>query len=124
MKNIDFKIHNITIAVSNVEAMVAFYRTVFKCKLKEKNLFGTTLYTGQLGEINIVLCPNEIAGVKAEQNRQQFDFLITDLDKLIVDAKSSGGSILGEINATDTSKTVTVIDPDGNTIVFVQKLIE
>ena len=122
MTNQDFKIDRITIAVTNVDQMVKFYKTVFKCELKESKAYGTILYSGKLGDIKILLCPNEIAGVKADQNRQQFDFIVTDLDKIIQDSKVSGGKMKGDITTSDKQKSVTIVDPDGNTIVFIQTI--
>ena len=118
MTNQEFKISKITIAVTNINAMVTFYKTVFKCEFTENKVYGTTLFSGTLGDIKLLLCPNEIAGVKAEQNRQQFEFTVKDLDVLIHDAKTAGGTIKDEIHTSGKERSVTVVDPDGNTIVF------
>jgi len=121
MSNADFKIEKITVAVTHMTQMHAFYTAVFKCELKAIQNYGTTLYAGAIGDIDILLCPNEIAGVKAEQNRQQFDFIVTNLDLVIRDAKTSGGKLQEDVHVSEKQKTVTIIDPDGNTIVFIQK---
>jgi hypothetical protein len=34
-------------------------------------MLGTTLYEGKLAGVGLLLCPNEIARAKAEQNRHQ-----------------------------------------------------
>ena len=120
--NNDFKIVKVTIAITKVNEMVKFYKNVFNINFKESPVYGTTLYSGKFGDLNILLCPNEIAGVKAEQNRQQFDIVVPDIEKIIQAAKNAGGSIKGKINVTEKQKTVTIVDPDGNTIVFIQNL--
>lgn len=122
MTNEAFEISKITIAVTNTEKMVAFYRNVYKCSFSELDVNGITLYSGKLGGIGILLCPNTLAGVKAEQSRHQFDYIVDDLEQLVRTALASGGMLQGKIEITGDRKSATIIDPDGNTTIFIQEL--
>jgi predicted enzyme related to lactoylglutathione lyase len=121
MTNEDFQVARITLAVTNTEQMVAFYRQVYSCIFKEVNAFGTVLYSGKIGDMELLLCPNSIAGVKADQNRHQLEFVVSDLDSLTRDAKAAGGTLQGEIVENAGQRIATVVDPDGNTTIFIQK---
>lgn len=118
MNNSNFKISKITIAITNINEMVDFYKTVFKCNFKELSLAGTKLFSGELYGLNILLCPNEIAGVIAQQNRQQFDINVDDIKIVLADVIKANGKIKESYNPK--TKTASVIDPDGNTIVFIE----
>ncbi len=118
-----FKLSKITVSITNIDLMVNFYKTVFDCDFKEINAFGTTLYSDSFCGINILLCPNTIAGVVAEQNRQQFDIEVTDINKTIQNVITAGGSLKREIEQNTNQKIASIVDPDGNTMVFIQNLI-
>lgn len=118
----EFKIDTITIAITNISEMVNFYETVFNCGFTEIEAYGTTLFSGNLAGIKILLCPNEVACVNAEKNRHQFDFLVTNLDNVICLAQASNGTLSGDIIKSADKKAVTIIDPDGNTMNFIQKI--
>ncbi|WP_408039674.1 VOC family protein [Tenacibaculum amylolyticum] len=121
MKKQQFKIAKLTIAVTNITEMVSFYENVFNCNFKKNNFQGYTLYSSEIAGIPIQLCPNVLANVVAEQNRQQFDFVVTDLNQIISKVKAYNGIVRGEIESLQEGKAVTVVDPDGNTIVFIEK---
>ena len=63
--------------------MVRFYDTRFGTQLKAREASGTTLYNGSLAGILLVICPNETAGVEAEQSRHQLAFRVVDLAFLL-----------------------------------------
>ena len=67
-----------------------------------------------------LLCPNSLAGVEAAQNRHQFSYAVTDLDAVLARATGAGGSLSGAPQQQAGQRSATVIDPDGNTIVFSQ----
>jgi predicted enzyme related to lactoylglutathione lyase len=117
-----FKIAKITLAVTNTEKMVAFYGNVYKCEFREIRLNGTKLYSGELAGLKILLCPNTLAGVKAEQSRHQFEYIVNDLDQVVRAALAAGGSLQGKVDITPQHKIATILDPDGNTTVFIQEL--
>jgi predicted enzyme related to lactoylglutathione lyase len=76
------------------------------------------LYHGTLAGIPLLICPNEIAGVKAEQSRHQLAFRVADLASLLARAKEAGGSI--ETPVTESTTSAILRDPDGNTVEVTQ----
>jgi predicted enzyme related to lactoylglutathione lyase len=103
----------LTIAAVDVDHMVAFYNAVFDAALAPFEAAGTTLYRGQLHGIPVVICPNSLAGVDATQNRHQFTYSVADLDGLLAVVEGSGGVVRER-----SGDITTVLDPDGNTIIF------
>jgi hypothetical protein len=71
-----------------------------------------------LAGIPFIICPNEVAGVQAEQSRHQLAFRVVDLSDLLQNVKSAGGII--ETQATDFLTRAILRDPDGNTIEVIQ----
>lgn len=117
----DFKISQITIAVTDMDAMVKFYENVFGITLKPFDAYGSTLYSGKMGGFLLMLCPKEIAGVTAEQTRHQFDYAIDDVDAVVKAVKQWGGGLMRDTEVwEDKTKVASVMDPDGNTMVFKQ----
>ncbi len=114
-------IEGLTIAVTNMEQMVNFYAKVFKIGISEKQVYGNTLYSGEWGGLKLQLCPAQLAGIEATQNRHQLDVVVDDLDKTLVLVTVHGGSIMQDIQETETSRTVGIYDPDQNSIVLIEK---
>jgi predicted enzyme related to lactoylglutathione lyase len=110
------KIDRVTIAITDMPAMLRFYNGVFDADLTL--IGGTEFYAGTLAEgISVLFCPNDIAQVEAKQNRQQFRFVVDDLAKIRESVTSYGGQIINAENTAD-AKTLGAMDPDGNTIEF------
>lgn len=107
------RVVELSLATSNMPAMVRFYDAVFGTQLQAHEAYGTTFYRGTLHGVRFVLAPNDLAGVEAQQNRHQFVYTAPDLDSLLELAVEAGGTVR---DSTDTAATV--LDPDGNTIVF------
>ncbi len=120
MRNSDFDLVHMTLATINMPAMKNFYEAVFNADLQAQALFGTTLYAGKLGDLGFVLCPNEIAGVKAERNRHQLRFSVNDIAAIMRSALANGATRLNEIVEQDGVQLAAVRDPDGNSIEFMQ----
>lgn len=120
MNDIRFALDRITVATLNMKAMVKFYEKVFDASLQAKSAYGTTLYEGSLANLNLLLCPNEVAKVQAEQNRHQLRFIVTDVEETLRRAWDAGGSLEGDIVEDAGEKVAAVRDPDGNTIEFRQ----
>lgn len=114
-----FGIGKITMAITNMEAMVRFYESVFDTKLEPFEAMGERFYQGRLLGCVVLFCPNRIAGVVAEQNRHQFDLLTDQIDAVVQRAVSAGGTARDGTNAG--AKTATITDPDGNTMVIIQR---
>ncbi|MEM1137310.1 MAG: VOC family protein, partial [Bacteroidota bacterium] len=122
LESADIKLKSVTISVEHMEEMLLFYKQVFKCDFDKKHTFNTTLYHSNFAGLNVIFCPNEVAKVDARQNRQQFEFIIPNLEDVIKATKTTGGKMKGEIVISDEKKSAVILDPDGNTIVFTQNL--
>lgn len=105
----------IALVAHDVPAMVRFYDAFFGAELRPVAAYGTTLYHGSLHGALLILCPNAIAGVQAEQSRHQFSYQTPDLAAAVEAALQAGGTVRDREAAT-----ATVVDPDGNTIVLRQ----
>ena len=112
------QITQMTLATIHTPEMVKFYDTIFGTQLQATEAYGTTLYHGTLAGIPLVICPNEIAGVEAEQSRHQLALRVTDLSSLLPRVETAGGII--ETPITDTLTSAILRDPDGNTIEVTQ----
>ncbi|MEM9037487.1 MAG: VOC family protein [Actinomycetota bacterium] len=108
------RIDRLTIAVTNMAAMVAFYDAVFDGGFDR--IEGTDFHLGSLAGFSVLLCPNEIAEVVAEKNRIQLRFVVDDVDALVARAEASGGGAYGERVESDGTIGWGVADPDGNSI--------
>jgi predicted enzyme related to lactoylglutathione lyase len=122
MSDAELKISSITIAINKLDRMVTFYNNVFNAGLKPFEAYGVQLYEGKLAGIKLVFCPNEISGVKAEQNRHQFSFAVPDLEETMKAVINSGGQKLDKVLEKEDEKVVAILDPDSNTIELIQKL--
>jgi predicted enzyme related to lactoylglutathione lyase len=118
-------ITRITLVANNLPAMLKFYNTVFETKLEPTAAFGAgapALYQGRLAGVNLLLCPNEIAKVKAEQNRHQLRLSVSDLAETLKRVRNAGGTVDGQITEAAGERLVAVRDPDGNTIELTQPI--
>ena len=111
----------LTIAAVNMTKMVSFYNAVFNAGLNETVHIGAEqFYGGKLSDIELNLCPNAIAGVVAEQNRQQFRFEVSDIAAVMERGLANHGSEINPIDEYKGAKVASLADPDGNTIEFVE----
>jgi len=108
----------LTLATTRTPEMARFYDTLFGTQLQATEAYGTTLYHGTLAGIPLILCPNEIAGVQAEQSRHQLTLRVADLSGLLQIVEIAGGGI----HTAPAELIVGAIlrDPDGNTIEVIQ----
>jgi predicted enzyme related to lactoylglutathione lyase len=117
------EIDRITIAITQMDAMVAFYNAVFDAGLQPlEPMNGFQFYKGRLAGIELLFCPNEIAEVVAERNRHQLRFVVDDVDGMRLKASQSGGGVLDDQTLTTTRKSGSISDPEGNTIELIQNL--
>lgn len=115
-----FRIAKLAMAITNVDAMVTFYRTVFDIDFRAVDIGnGIKLYTGKFAGMDILFAPNTIANVKAEQSRTQFDIIVPDIKAAKEKAQAGGGSVREEKEEAGRIMA-TLVDPDGNTIVVIQ----
>lgn len=116
-------ISGMTIAVTQMHEMVDFYHNVLKLEFEEVNMFGATLFKAQLGAIEILFCPAELAQNTAKQNRHQLNFEIDDLAQTLTDVLKYGGQIMGDQQKDESFIQIGIKDPDNNSLVLKQKLI-
>jgi predicted enzyme related to lactoylglutathione lyase len=107
------KLARITIAVTRMPEMSDFYNAVFDANLSASAK--SPLVRGTLAGFELVLCPNDIAQVVAEQNRKQLHFEVDDLNAILKRVQAANGKIINQ-----DAHEIGVSDPDGNTIVFKQ----
>ena len=113
----------LTIAAVNMKKMVRFYNAVFDAGLKETVHIGDQqFFGGKLAGLELALCPNSIAGVVAEQNRQQFRFDVSDIESVIEKGLTNHGSEINPIDEYKGARVASMADPDGNTIEFVEQV--
>ena len=109
---------NMTLATTRTEEMVRFYDTLFDTQFQAKEIQGATFYNGTLAGVPVLICPNEIARVEAEQSRHQLTLRVADLMSLLGQVESVGGRI--ESPMTESMTEAILRDPDGNTIEVMQ----
>lgn len=111
----------ITIATTHTEAMVEFYNAVFDANMQAFTALGTTLYRGNIAGIDVMFCPNEVVGIQAQKNRQQFRFAVSHIQSIAKRIRTWGGNLDEEVTVHDDgSMYLAGRDPDGNTIEFEQ----
>ena len=118
MPDSSVQLTQMTLATSRTPEMVKFYDILFGTNLQAMEAYGTTLYHGTLAGIPLVICPNEVAGVEAEQSRHQLAFQVDDLPALLQNVENAGGAI--QTPVSDSSTRAILKDPDGNTIEVIQ----
>ena len=120
MDKATYEIEGMTMAVTNMPQMLDFYSNLFDIEFVEKDMFGSKLYAGKWSGLNLLFCPAEIARNTATQNRHQFDIVVPDLKNTLEEIAKHGGKSMGEMAEDETSWSVGVYDPDGNSILFKQ----
>jgi len=116
----------ITLASTRVEAVTDFYNAVFGAGLEpdvEAYADDVTFYRGTLAGVPLLVVPNEVAGVAAEQSRHQLHLAVADLDGTLAAVQEMGGMVESELTTEEEGapRTVAVRDPDGNTLVLVAR---
>lgn len=109
------RLTGVTIAATHVEAMRRFYDAVFAANLEPFEAYGTTLYRGEVADLALVLCPNDLLQIEAQKNRQQLRFAVDDVAAVVATAVAHGGSLIGKT----TPEAAGIVDPDGNSIELV-----
>lgn len=118
--NSTVSLSQITLAAVRTSALVDFYNAVFEANLvpvEGYDEFDGVMYRGMLGGVPFLICPNEIAGVNAQQARHQLHLSVSDVGATVAHAEEMGGAVL-EQTQDDGTRTVTIRDPDNNTLVL------
>ncbi|MEP0985498.1 VOC family protein [Ekhidna sp.] len=116
------KITRITLAVTEMEQMVKFYENVFQIHFEQVRMFDTILYRSSLGGLELLLCPASIAQNTAKQNRHQLNLEVDNLELALSKVKKFHGTKMGDSNQKHGQIEVGIKDPDGNSMVLIQKL--
>ncbi len=116
------KLTGITLAVTDMDRMIKFYRHLLKIEFNAVEMYGAELYESKIEGMKILFCPAAIARNTATQNRLQLELEVTDLDVLLSDILQLGGEILGEKQQEGSFIQVGIKDPDNNSIVLKQNL--
>jgi predicted enzyme related to lactoylglutathione lyase len=111
-------IERITLAVEDMDSMVEFYNAIFGCDLVP--LTGSPVSKGRFAGVELVVCPNSVAGVIAEQNRHQFRLIVEDAEALAMRIEEAGGAVVNR-DVWDGKAVVGVADPEGNTYELVSQ---
>jgi len=117
------KLNQITLAVFSMESMIAFYRGVFGLDFREEEMAGYVLYRAEMSGFDLLLCPAELAGNDATQNRHQLHLSVKDLAHLMEQVPKRGGSVLQEIVDHGLYREAAIRDPDKNSIVLREQLV-
>lgn len=116
------KIDQITIVSTNVKQMADFYSNVLGVQFSKTDGQGTVCYSGNMGDLKLIICTNPVTGYMTNQNRHQFDFVVGNISPIVTNSIKYGGKIKGDVMITAKQKSAIISDPDGNTIVFKQVL--
>jgi predicted enzyme related to lactoylglutathione lyase len=111
-------IQRITLAVEDMDLMVEFYNSIFECGLAPVS--GSPLSKGRFADFELVVCPNSVARVVADQNRHQFRLIVEDAESLASRIEAAGGSVVNR-DTLDGRAIVGVADPEGNTYELVSQ---
>ncbi|NJO83246.1 MAG: VOC family protein [Blastochloris sp.] len=112
------RIERVTLAVSDMDAMVRFYNEVFAAGLSP--MADSAMYRGVFGGVPITFCPNDIADVRADQSRHQYRIAVDSLDDTLLKIMTHGGRIKDPVSEEQGERWMSVIDPDGNTLELVE----
>ena len=109
-------IDRITIAVDSMESMVQFYSAVLGVEFTEGTMFKRVLYRGAFGNIDLLLCPKDLAGVEANVNTIQLRFLVPDVQEAFTNGVKLGVVTLSEPSMVEDTMQAALRDPDGNSL--------
>lgn len=123
----NFKVVGLTLAVTNMDKMVRFYSEMFGLQFQQdnnlSNKLGADFYRTSFGELPVLFCPNSVAGVDAQQNRQQWDIEVAELEPFFSGRLTAlEGKIKTEPYKDGDHQVGAILDPDGNTVVLKQAI--
>lgn len=120
MSEITFVISQITIAYKQENEMVNFYNQLLNANFSPFNAKDFIFYKGKIGDIDLLFCPNEMLGIKAEKNNIQFTVQVPNLQEILTKVTQYGGEQIQEINKGKRQSSVGILDPDGNSIELIE----
>lgn len=109
------------LSVDDSDQSAAFYQHTLGAKLKSMKMGEHTAYFGRLPDgIGLAIAPHAMTGVEARGNVFQLNFQVTDLEAAMKAALANGGTELEPIAEQGGTKTASVRDPDGNSLVLTE----
>jgi predicted enzyme related to lactoylglutathione lyase len=112
----------VTLAVVRMSAMVDFYTSVFQIEFQPVEAYGAMLFRGNIAGLDMLLYPQELAGIHTDQNRFLLKFAVSDIQHTLNLALTNGGSLINAAVENEGKKSAAVRDPDGNSIEFEQPI--
>ena len=107
-----FKFEKIDLASKNPGKLAQFYNQVFGVEFKEINYFDLVHYTGDIGGIELFLCPHEPAGVSEDAERiQQFHIEVDGNLTSMIDAAHKLGYTVEKTNFDNGRKQAYFVIP-------------
>lgn len=116
----EYHLQGITLAATDMNAMLTFYKGVFNVDFEEVEVDGYTLYQGRWLDNSLLICPAEFAGNHSEQTRHQLDITVPDLDDVIEKVKNYGGEIIDEVTLSENKRSIGIYDPDKNSMILIE----
>ena len=118
MRQSPIQLTQLSLATIHTPEMVKFYNTLFGAQLEATEAHGKTLYYGSLAGIPLIIRPDEIDDIIAEQSRHQLSLSVPDLSGLLQLVEIVGGSV--ETSAAESVVSAILRDPDDNAIELIQ----
>ena len=116
------KISEITIACFDLDGMVSFYQNVFSLSFNIVKIPQGAVFVGDMDEVKLTLCPADLAGIKAKDNRHQISILVDNIDSILRMTQNYHGSIMQDNVKTNGGQRASIRDVDGNSIVLIQEI--
>jgi len=114
-------IDRITMAITNMEEMVQFYQNVLPLKLYPEVRGDYTIYLGKVGDVEIIFCPKEIAGVNAAINTIQVRFVVPNVGKAFKNGLAGEGLEISNPQEIGGDIHAALRDPDGNSLELIER---
>jgi len=109
-------IDKITLAVGHMDETKQFYASVLGLTFHPIAFAGRELFTASLGNMEMLLCPKDLAGIDADINTIQLRFVIDDVEHAYQRALEGGGTEISGVQEVDGRAHVSVRDPEGNSL--------
>ena len=116
----NYQITGLTLAVTNMQQMLEFYEGVFQIRFTMQEMQGHQLYKTKWLGMDLLFCPAELANNTATQNRHQFDIATENIIATVELVQAHHGIMMHDIIQQGDTKTVSVYDPDHNSMVFTE----
>lgn len=113
-------IDRITLAVSDMDRMKQFYEAILPVKFYDQKLSNYALYIATVGGLEIILCPKELAGVRATINTIQLRFAISNVSRAFENGLAMGGTAITQPQKRGRAQHASLKDPDGNSLEIIE----